>query len=280
MRKIKAQDIHNLAKKLIREASFILPEEVRSKLDELNKKEQNTLSKKALSEITENYKIAEQESLPLCQDTGCACFFIKMGHQVELEEVLEITLNKATSEAYAEYYLRKSICEKPLFKRVNTGDNTPCFVHIEQVEGDQFEIVFLPKGGGAENKSRFTMLAPSKGVQGVMEFIRETLELAGGSACPPFLVGVGVGGMFDTVGSLAKKAIIRGIGTDNLDSDFAKLEQDIKKDLSSLKMGAMGLGGNETILDLNIEYSPCHIASLPVAVNIQCHSARISKGSL
>lgn len=274
MRKIEPQIIETLVKKLIFEANFILPKKVRQKLTALKKAETTPLAKNALEQINENYLIAEKEQIPLCQDTGAAIFFVEIGHEIILSEPLTATIDRATKAAYEEFYLRKSIVKNPLFDRQNTKTNLPPFVHLEQIKGNKLKITFLPKGGGAENKSALKMLSPAAGEEGVIDFVRDTVQKAGGSACPPFLLGVGIGGTFDTVAILAKKALLRPLGSRNANLQYRALEEKIAQEIEKLQIGTMGLGGKKTLLGVHIEHAPCHIASLPVAVNIQCHSAR------
>ena len=280
MRKINSKKIEALVEKLIYEANFVLPKKVRTKINQLANKETNKLSKTALNQAQKNWKIAEKEELPLCQDTGLAIFFIEIGNEILLSEPIEKIINRATKKAYKKIYLRKSTVVDPLFERKNKGDNLPAFIHLEQIKGDKIKIKFLPKGGGAENKSRLKMLVPADGEQGIIDFVADTAKKAGGSACPPFVLGIGIGGSFDSVGTLAKKAISRDLGTKNKNKKYAQLEKKILKEVNKLKIGAMGYGGKESVLGVHIKQAPCHIASMPVAVNIQCHSARSAKGQI
>lgn len=274
MKKILANDILQAAKECIYEASFHLPTAVQKKIKDAEKNETSETAKKTLQTISENADIAPRKKLPLCQDTGTAVFIVEMGHRVVLEEPIEETLNKAVEEGYEEFFLRKSIVNDPLFQRKNTGNNCPAIVHIHQTEGEELKISFLPKGGGAENKSVVKMLRPADGVDGVIETVVDAAKNAGGSSCPPWIVGIGVGSSFDSVGFLAKKAILRPLGEKNKNAEYAALEEDLIKKINKLKIGAMGFGGTETVLTVHIEHAPTHIASLPVAVNFQCHSAR------
>jgi fumarate hydratase subunit alpha len=212
MRKILGKDIAQAAEKLIEAANFELPKAVQQKLKKLGECETEEGSKSALEAIEKNALIAPKERLPLCQDTGTAVFFVEIGHQVVLEEPIQKTLEKATRNAYQKYYLRKSIVRDPLFFRENTGDNCPPIIHIEQTEGENLKISFLAKGGGAENKSVIKMLRPADGKQGVINTIIEAAKNAGASSCPPWIVGIGIGGSFDSVASLAKRALLRPLG--------------------------------------------------------------------
>ena len=280
MRKISIKQIDSLVKKLIFTANFNLPLKVQKKLKNLHKTEKQALAKNTLKQITENFSLAAKEQLPLCQDTGVGIFFVKIGHQVLLEEPLQKTLDKALKKYYQEFYLRKSTLIEPLFNRKNTFDNLPAFLHLQQIEGNKLEITFMPKGGGAENKSALTMLSPSDGQKGIIDFVIKTVKKAGGSACPPLLVGIGIGGTFDSVAHLAKQAILKGIDYKNKDKNYLNLEQKLYEKLEKLKIGAMGRKGKKFLLGVNICQKPCHIASLPLAVNLQCHSFRLAKGSI
>jgi fumarate hydratase subunit alpha len=280
MRTIKTQTIINRAVELIYEANFVYQGELLDKLKELEAQEQNPLSTSALSQIIANTELAKKEALPLCQDTGTSIFFVKQGSQVALEEPIEKILTKANTLAYQKYYLRKSILSEPLFERQNTQTNSPPFIHLEQTAGEDLELTFMAKGGGAENKSTLKMLNPAEGITGVKNFVSQTLKNAGGAACPPFIIAIGIGGTFDTVASLAKKAILRGVNNPHPNPHYRQLETEIKDLAEDLELGAMGYGGREYVLGVNIEYAPTHIASLPIAINLQCHSARWATGKL
>lgn len=277
MRHVSAEMISAAAQKLIYDANFFLPKSVQKKISSLSQEETVPASKTALQAIEANFSLAPKERLPLCQDTGTAVFFVEIGHEVTLEEPIGKTLESATRAAYEKYYLRKSIVRDPLFFRENTRDNCPPIIHIEQTEGENLKISFLAKGGGAENKSIVKMLRPADGKQGVINTIIEAAENAGGSSCPPWILGIGIGGSFDSVASLAKRALLRPIGKRNETKEYADLEQEITDKIESLKIGTMGLGGEKTVLGVHIQSAPAHIASLPVAINFQCHSARSAK---
>lgn len=274
MKTVGKKKIITAAKECIYEANFYLPEKIQQTLQKISEEETAETAKETLQRIRKNANIAPQKKLPLCQDTGTAVFLVEMGHNVQLEEPIEKTLNHAVAEGYEEYFLRKSIITDPLFERKNTGNNCPAIVHIHQTTGDKLRISFLPKGGGAENKSIVQMLRPADGKQGVVQTVLNAAKNAGGSSCPPWIVGVGIGGNFDSVGLLAKKAIVREVGTKNLHPKYENLEKELTKKINKLHIGAMGFGGEKTVLAVHIEYAPTHIASLPVAVNFQCHSAR------
>jgi len=274
MRNISSDTILKTAKELIETASFHLPAEIKKKISECAEKETAIGAKSALKAIAENFVLAPKEKLPLCQDTGTAVFFVEIGHKVQLDEPIFETLEKAVQQAYSENYLRPSIVEDPLFFRKNTGNNCPPVVHIEQRKGDKIRLSFLAKGGGAENKSTIKMLRPADGKEGVMRTVINAAKSAGGSSCPPWIIGIGIGGSFDSVAILAKKALLRPFPSSHSKKEYAELEQEITEKIEGLKIGAMGFGGEKTVLGVHIESAPTHIASLPIAINFQCHSAR------
>ena len=276
MRTIKPTDIINPLKQVILDANFKLDNKTVEALQSVQKTETSESGLFVLNEIMENKDIAAEEEMPLCQDTGVSIFFVRWGKDCQLEGELSLqeVLDQTVREAYGEGYLRKSILNDPIFDRSNTGDNTPAIVHLEMVRGDQVEISFLAKGAGADNCSQMSMLKPSDGVEGITAFILKVCREAGASSCPPWILGVGIGGTFDTVTGLAKHAIIRAVGSEHQDKNYADLEKDLLQAVNALGIGPQGLGGNTTALALHIEARPCHAASLPVAVNIQCHSNR------
>jgi len=259
---------------LVQETNFRLPEDVLGRIVAMREKESNPLAASILDQIIENAGIAAEESLPLCQDTGVAVFFVDMGVEVRVDGGgVEAAIQEGTRRGYREGALRMSVVSDPL-DRVNTGDNTPAVVHYRIVEGDELKVVFCPKGGGCENMSRLAMLTPGDGRKGVMDFVLETVRLGGGKPCPPIVVGVGIGGDFESSAVLAKRSLLRGMGERNPDESYALMEEELLEKINGLGIGPMGLGGDTTALDVFIEAAPCHIASMPVAVNIQCHSAR------
>lgn len=228
-----------------------------------------------LGEILENADIASKDEMPLCQDTGTSCFFVKWGQECLLKGAsLQETFDEAVRQAYTEGYLRKSILKDPLFDRSNTGDNTPAYVHLEMVPGDKVEIEFLAKGSGCDNMSQMAMLKPSDGLDGVKKYVMKVCEEAGASSCPPWVIGIGVGGTFDTVTAMAKKAILRDIGSQHKNAKYEALEEELCERINALGIGPQGLGGKVTALAVFIESAPVHAASLPIAVCIQCHSNR------
>lgn len=273
MRQIQTSEIVKRVRDLCIEANTFLGEDVIKALKEAHQREESPTGKEILSQIIENAEIARKEGVPMCQDTGFAVFFVEVGRDVRIEGgPLEDAINEGVRQGYREGYLRKSICD-PL-SRENTGDNTPAIIHTRLVEGENIRIIFAPKGAGSENMSRLSMLKPADGVEGIKAFVLETVERAGANPCPPIIVGVGVGGTFERCALLAKEALLRDVGTKNRDPRWASLEEELLEEVNRLGIGPMGLGGRTTALAVHIESHPCHIASLPVAVNIQCHAAR------
>ena len=275
MRKVHINQIKEVVKELIIEANCKIPTEVRTAYEEALKKEKSPIGKEVLVQILENIKIAEKEMMPYCQDTGVDVIFVFLGQEVEIEGgYIQDAINEAVSEATKEGYLRASMVWDPVFERKNTGDNTPAIVHYEIVPGDKIKIVVAPKGAGSENTSRLAMLKPADGWEGVKKFVLETVKLAGPNACPPFTVGVGIGGNFEYCAYLAKKAILRPVGKRHENPLIAKIEEELIDEINKIGWGPMGFGGTVTAVDVKVEMYPCHIASLPVAVNIQCHANR------
>ena len=273
MKIINSQEITNAVTELCARANYELPSDVLLALQNARQDETEP-AKSVLGEIIENAGIAAKEKIPLCQDTGTANFFIKLGADVKISgENLIDAVNKGVSQSYKENCLRKSIVSDPL-ERKNTQDNIPANVYVEEVAGDKIEITFLPKGGGSENASMLKMIDPAAGWQGVKEFVIQTVKEKSANACPPLIVGVGIGGDFSTVAKIAKQTLLREIGSRNKNIDYAEKETELLKEINSLAIGAMGLCGKTTALAVFIDAKPTHIASLPVAVNIQCHSCR------
>lgn len=274
MRKIKREEIVKTVKKLYMDAVVSLPEDVLGVLAKAYEKEKG-ISKEILSQLIENQKIALEERIPLCQDTGVAVLFVYWGTQAVFEDGdLMEAFNEGIRLAVKEGYLRASVVDDPIFERKNTKDNTPCIVHFEPIKGDKVRTVLAPKGAGSENMSALRMLKPAQGLKGVKDFVIETVKNAGGNPCPPIIVGVGIGGNFEKCAILAKKSLLRKVGEHNENPAYAQLERELLEEINSLNIGPMGIGGKTTALAVHVEYAPCHIASLPVAVNIQCHSAR------
>ncbi|MEE1072211.1 MAG: fumarate hydratase, partial [Cellulosilyticum sp.] len=237
-------------------------------------KEISPVGQAILEDICQNAELATTERMPICQDTGTAVVFVKIGQEVHIEGgLLKDAINEGVRQGYKEGYLRKSIVENPLYRK-NTGDNTPAIIHYEIVEGDQLEIMVCPKGGGSENMSRIYMLKPSQGIEGVKAAVMETVELAGPNACLPMVVGIGIGGNFEMSTLLAKKALTREVGTHNRDERMRELEEELFEMINRTGIGPQGLGGKITAIAVNIEDYPCHIASMPLAINIGCHVNR------
>lgn len=276
MREISAQRITEVVKKLCIEANCYLPQDMKSCIASSYEEEPWPQAKEILERIIENYQIAERENRPICQDTGLACVFVSVGQEVHINGNLTDAINEGVRQGYAEGYLRKSVVRDPL-DRVNTGDNTPAMIYYDIVPGDQVEIIVAPKGAGSENMSRIAMLKPSDGEQGVKDFVLKVVEEAGPNPCPPIVVGVGVGGTFDKAAFLAKKALVRASDERNPDPFWAAMEAELLQKINELGIGPQGFGGKTTALSVNIEQYPAHIASLPVAVNINCHVTRHKK---
>ena len=273
MRTIKSEIIINKVSDLCGEVNFNLPQDVIDAVKNYIKND-NSISDNILNEILENARIAKQDKIPLCQDTGTANFFVKIGKDVKIVvDDINTAINKGVSDGYVKHYLRKSIVCDPL-NRINTKDNTPANIYCDYVDGDKIEITMLAKGGGSENASFLKMLTPLDGWNGVKNFVIESVKLKGANACPPIIVGLGIGGDFASVGLLAKKALLRNIGSKNKSDFYDEKEKELFDEINKLNIGPMGLGGKPTALAVFIETKPCHIASMPVAINIQCHSCR------
>ncbi|MGE0003556.1 MAG: fumarate hydratase [Candidatus Izemoplasmatales bacterium] len=257
---------------LILEAQFHLPAEVIRKLEE-GKAKETGIGKNILSLILENREIAADQHIPLCQDTGVVVVRIEIGNEVYVPFLIQDAVDEAVRISYEEGYLRKSVVDHP-FTRKNTRDNTPAIVHVTQILGEDVILHVAPKGAGSENMSRLSMLTPSSGKEGVVAFVLETIRLAGGKACPPIIVGIGLGGNFERCAELAKEALFRPLSDESPNPVDRALEQELVESINALGVGPMGLGGATTCLSVKVNSAPCHIASLPIAVNIQCHSAR------
>ena len=275
MRLISKQDVIKTVRECCIEGTTLLPEDVLQSLKDSEAKESSTLGRSFLNQCIENAVIARNEAMPICQDTGFAVFFAEIGQEVLLDEgTWDEVVNEGVRQGYTDGYLRKSIVRDPLFDRKNTRDNTPAVIHYSFVEGDKVRIVFAPKGGGSENMSAIKMLKVSEGRQGIVDFVVNSVINAGGNPCPPTIVGVGIGGTFEKCAFLAKKALLRKVGEPNSDERYAELEREILEKINASGVGPQGLGGNTTALAVHIEHHPCHIASLPCAVNLNCHAAR------
>lgn len=273
MREINASVITDVVKNLCIEANCYLPQDMKQRISECYEQEKWPQAKEILERIIENYRIADEQNQPICQDTGVACVFLKIGQDVHIIGDVNEAVNEGVRQGYSEGYLRKSVVRDPL-DRVNTGDNTPAMIYYELVPGDKVEITVAPKGFGSENMSQIKMLRPSDGLQGVKEFVLKVVEDAGPNPCPPIVVGVGIGGTFDKAAYLAKKALIRSASERNENAFYAELERQLLEEINTLGIGPQGFGGKTTALAVNIEQFPTHIAGLPVAVNINCHVTR------
>ena len=273
MREINSNLITEAVKRLCIEANCHLCEDIKDCIKKSAAEEPWPQAKEILDLIIENYNIADSKNQPICQDTGVACVFLKIGQDLHINGDITEAVNEGVRRGYAEGFLRKSVVGDPI-NRVNTGDNTPAMIYFEMVSGDKLEITVAPKGFGSENMSQIAMLRPSDGLQGVKNFVKQVVEQAGPNPCPPIVVGVGIGGTFDKAAYLAKKALIRPVNQPNENPFYANLEKELLEEINALGIGPQGFGGKTTALALNIEYFPTHIAGLPVAVNINCHVTR------
>jgi len=274
LRRINVKRITKTVKKLFIEANTCLGADVVAALQASLKKEESALGRQVLEKIITNAEIAVQSKMPICQDTGLAVLFVEIGQDVHIVGGdLRAAIEEGVRQAYADGFLRKSVCD-PLTRK-NTGDNTPAIIHIDIVEGDRLKIIAMPKGGGSENVSAAKMLTPAVGIDGIKKFVLETVDRAGANPCPPIMVGIGIGGSLEQACILAKKSLLRPVGEiNNKDERLAQVEKELFDSINKLGIGPAGLGGRVTALAVNVEMMPCHIASLPVAVNIQCHVAR------
>ena len=278
--RISASEITETISRLCMDANFDLGDDVLGALIKSGKEEESPVAREVLGELLENAEIARSCRMPLCQDTGVAVVFAEIGEDVEITGGhLYDAIQAGVRLGYKGGYLRKSIVADPL-NRVNTGDNTPAIIHTELIPGNCLKISFMAKGGGCENMSRIAMLTPADGREGVIRFVVETVKLAQANPCPPVIVGVGIGGTFDYAPLLAKKSLLRPLGTPHPDADTGALEREMLEKVNGLGIGAQGLGGRITALALHVERHPCHIASLPVAVNMECHSHRVKTAVL
>ena len=273
MREIDVSEIVNAVKDLFIDANVNLGADVMAALHQALEREESAIGKEVLKELLENARIAKEEGMPICQDTGLAVVFIELGQDVHLKggDLIE-AINEGVRQGSRDGYLRPSVCH--CFSRQNTGDNTLAVIHLEMVPGDHVRVIVFPKGGGSENMSRVVMLTPAVGLKGVKEYIVQRVKESGANPCPPVIVGVGIGGTFDQAALIAKKALLRPIGSKNPDSEIAAIEEDLLDSINNLGIGPQGYGGRVTALAVHVDMIPCHIASLPVAVNIQCHAHR------
>lgn len=274
MREIKAQTITEAVKNLCIKACYHLPNDVYEAFHHLKETEQSDSAKIILDDLIQNADIARQGEFPICQDTGMAILFVEIGQEVHILGNLEEALHEGVRQGYVDGYLRKSVVAEPLFERINTRDNTPAFIHYSIVQGDKIKIRMAPKGAGSENKSLLKMLVPADGTERVKSVVLEAVKKAGPNSCPPMVIGVGLGGTMEICAKNAKKACMRDINTENPDKRYAELEKELLALVNKTGIGAQGFGGTSTAIRVHIEWSPTHIASLPVAVNINCHAAR------
>ena len=279
MKTISAAEITQIVARLSIQANTHLPPDIVAALDRTRRDEPWPLARETLGLLWDNLELAEEKSLPICQDTGMACVFVELGQDVHIEGNFEQAVHEGVRQGYGEGYLRKSIVGDPL-RRVNTEDNTPAAITLRLVPGDGCRITVAPKGFGSENMSRLGMLKPADGVEGVKNFVVETVRLAGSNPCPPIVLGVGIGGSFDKVAYLAKHALLRPIDQPNPDPFYADLERDLLRAINALGVGPQGFGGQTTCLGLSIETAPTHVAGLPVAVNVSCHVTRRATATL
>lgn len=279
MRNIDAKVIEDTVARLCIEANLRLPPDVINAIESAEKAEPWDGAKRILSLLGDNVRIAAEKTLPVCQDTGMACVFVELGQDVHIDGDFEEAVNNGVRRGYGEGYLRKSVVCDPL-RRVNTGDNTPALLTVKLTRGDKMRITVMPKGFGSENMSALKMLKPADGVEGVKNFVLETVEKAGANPCPPIIVGVGIGGSFDKAAYLAKHALLRPVNEPNPDEYYAALERELLDKINALGIGPQGFGGKTTALAVLIEAMPTHVAGLPVAVNISCHATRRASASL
>lgn len=273
MRKVKADKIINTVKEMCIEANLELAPDMKQALVSAKEKETSEVGCKILSDLEENLEIAKNESIPICQDTGMAVVFVEVGQNVKVKGSLTEAINEGVRQGYTEGYLRKSVVSDPL-ERVNTNDNTPAIIHYDIVDGNEIKITLAPKGFGSENMSKIVMLKPADGIEGVKEVVINAVKEAGPNACPPMVVGVGIGGTFEKCALLAKKALARDLNSKNENQLYADLEDELLEKINKIGIGPGGLGGTQTALGVNVETYPTHIAGLPVAVNICCHVNR------
>jgi fumarate hydratase subunit alpha len=275
MRTITVEAIRDTVKSLCIDSNINLPEDVRQALVDAVKKEESPLGIAILKDILKNADIACNDRVPICQDTGFAVFFVELGQEVSIiGGDFNEAIHEGVRQGYKDAYLRKSIVDDPFMNRKNTGDNTPAIIHVSIVPGDKLRITIAPKGGGSENMSALAMMTPSQGVEGIRKFVLETVNKAGSNPCPPVIVGIGIGGTIEQTTLIAKKALLRKIGDRHHDPAIARLEEELLAEINQLGIGPQGFGGRVTALDVHINTFPAHIASMPVAINMQCHVAR------
>jgi len=275
VREINVKEIIPVVRKLCIDANYYIGEDVLDKIKEFYEKEESPTAKEVLSILLENYELAAKEKMPSCQDTGVAVVFIELGQDVHLVggDFYE-AIHEGVRQGYKDGYLRKSLVHDPIIDRVNTKDNTPALIYTDIVPGDKIKITVAPKGGGSENMSEVKMMKAADGIEGVVDFVVDRVRRSGGNPCPPIVVGIGLGGNFEQSALLAKKALLRPLNEKHPEDKWSKIEEEILEKVNSLGIGPQGFGGRTTALGVSIMHKPCHIASMPVAVNIQCHAAR------
>jgi len=274
MKEIRTEVIIEAVRKITIEASYDLGQDVIDAVKKAKAVDESPVARGILDQVLANAEIAKNEQAPMCQDTGYAVLFVDLGQEVHVVGGdFNEALNEGIRQGYKDGFLRKSVLSDPI-ERKNTGDNTPAIVHVNIVPGDKMHIVMAPKGGGSENMSEVKMMKPSDGIEGVKDFVIDRVRRSGGNPCPPIIVGVGIGGTFEKVAFLAKKSLLRGVGDRHPNKFYADLELELLEKVNKLGIGPQGLGGTTTALDVHVEVHPCHIASLPAAVNTQCHAAR------
>jgi fumarate hydratase subunit alpha len=275
MREIQAREVTQTVKKLFMEANYFLTDDVLAAIKKAAQTEESPVAKEVLEQIIKNADIAAKEQIPLCQDCGVAVLFVELGQDLHITGGdFSTAINEGVKQSYDQGYLRKSMVNHAFSTRVNTKDNTPAVIYTDIVPGDKLKITVVPKGGGAENMSRLGMLTPSAGRQGIVDLVVKAVDEAGSNPCPPIIVGVGIGGTAERTLLLAKKALLRKVGENNSDPEVALLEKELLEKINGLGIGPMGYGGRTTALAVNVEVFPAHLASMPVAVNINCHSSR------
>ncbi len=275
MRELDVAEITRAVKELSIKSNISVGEDVKEALRKASEGEESALGKEILEVVLENHRIAEREKMPVCQDTGVAVVFLEVGQGVRLTGGdLEEAVDEGVRQGYAEGYLRKSMVDDPVLDRKNTGDNTPAVIHTRIVPGDEVKVTLAAKGGGAENMSEVRMMSAADGIEGIKDFIVDRVNRSGGNPCPPIIVGVGIGGNFEKCAQLAKESLLRPLGEHHPDPRYAEVEKEVLKRVNDLGVGPQGYGGRTTALAVHIKTFPCHIASMPVAVNIQCHVHR------
>ncbi len=281
MRELPASRVSETVARLAMEANYDLGSDVATALERALAQEESETGRGVLQQILENARIAREDAMPICQDCGLAVVFLDLGQDLRIVggDLYE-AVNEGVRRGYQEGYLRKSVVRQPFSARVNTGDNTPAIIHTRIVPGEELHITVAPKGGGSENMSRLGMLTPAAGRQGVVDFVLKAVDEAGANPCPPIIVGLGIGGTFERAAYLSKHALLREVGTPNPDAELDELERELLLRINRLGIGPQGFGGRTTALAVHAEAEPCHIASMPVAVNIQCHAARHKEATL